>query len=679
MNAGRVQLLAIIGGNPVYNAPSDFKFADAMDKVPVTIRLGLYEDETSEYCTWHLPMSHPLESWGDLSAFDGTASLIQPLIAPLYGGRSPIEFLGDLNGSFRDGFEIVQEYWRGQANVVNFDNWWERALNDGTVPGTALPSVALTPTAGFDTALPAPPAASKYEIAFRPDPSIGDGRYANNSWLQECPRPISKVCWDNAAYISPATANEMGLIPNENLNDALNVGQVSGRKAVKLTVNGVSLNVPLWILPGQPEGVVTLHLGFGRTKVGQVGDNVGQNSYLLRTSTTAAFAPVQVEATNMMYDLVSTQAHHILHVTETNYVTGKEAETENRDIVRVATIQEYTAKNGELYPPEHTASVPEATAFPEPEKPQVHTGVVSDQGAERPADYYRGQWKYAEKSMVNKEDLPSLYPEFSNKGFNAWGMSIDLTTCVGCNACVVACQSENNIPTVGKEMVGRGREMHWIRIDHYYETDTDWKNAVSHFQPLACVHCEKAPCEPVCPVAATIHSHEGLNQMIYNRCIGTRYCSNNCPYKVRRFNYLKWTAGIGGEKTINFELPVLKMLANPDVTVRGRGVMEKCSYCVQRINRARIDAKKAGREIQDGEIITACQQACPTRTIVFGDLNDPNSQVSQLRREPHDYSLLAELNTRPRTGYLAKLRNPNEALAPAGARGAGAKPEGAAG
>jgi len=313
--------------------------------------------------------------------------------------------------------------------------------------------------------------------------------------------------------------------------------------------------------------------------------------------------------------------------------------------------------------------------------------IVADHGLSIPGFEGRKQWEYVDedgtrKSYTNKEGYPSLYPEFSGRNFNAWALSIDLTTCIGCNACTIACQAENNIPTVGKDQVGRGREMHWIRIDHYYETDeSDNANTVeSHFMPVPCMHCEKAPCEPVCPVAATVHSHEGLNQMVYNRCVGTRYCSNNCPYKVRRYNFLKWTEGKGGPRTLDFfNLPVLKMLPNPEVTVRGRGVMEKCTYCVQRISAKRIEAKKEAREIKDGEIVMACQQACPTNAIIFGDLNDPNARVTQLKNEPHDYGVLTELNTRPRTTYLARIKNPNPAIVALISPGGTARPAGAEG
>jgi MoCo/4Fe-4S cofactor protein with predicted Tat translocation signal len=708
MAAGRVQTLLILGGNPVYTAPADLKFAEALDKVPLRVHLGLYDDETSALCHWHLPESHPFEAWGDARAFDGTVTVSQPLIAPLYETKTATEFLHLAQGGGQDGYDIVKTYWQGKAATANYARWWEKSVHDGVVPNSALPTVAATVRPGVASALPSAPAtpAGSLEVNFRPDPSLYDGRWANNAWLQELPKPITTICWDNVAIFSPETARKIGLIPNDAANDARNIAQIVGKKVVELAVGGQTLKMPVWILPGQPDDTVTVHLGFGRVKAGIVGNGAGFNTYAIRTTTGLDYAPATVKDTGLVGEVVYTQIHHTMRGER----QGNIGETENRPIVLAATLAEYVEKNGEVLPHAHIPETLVATGYgkkfeeagakPEaggehggdshagehggehggghgPKKVEqpshgfTHAKVVDEtpeQGKEAYADPLRHNWKYAERSVSNKEGWPSLYPEYSNKGYNAWGMSVDLTLCTGCNACVVACQAENNVPVVGKDQVGRGREMHWIRIDHYYATDEDWKNPESYFQPVACVHCEKAPCEPVCPVAATIHNHEGLNQMIYNRCIGTRYCSNNCPYKVRRFNFLKWVQGAGGETTLNYyDKPQLQMLTNPDVTLRGRGVMEKCTYCVQRINAARIEAKKAGREIADGEVITACQQACPTQTIVFGDINNPNSEVSKLRAEPADYSLLSDLNTRPRTTYLARIKNLNpeiEALKP---------------
>ncbi|HVK06740.1 MAG TPA: TAT-variant-translocated molybdopterin oxidoreductase [Armatimonadaceae bacterium] len=712
MNAGRVDMLLILGGNPVYNAPADVDFAGALSKVRLKIRQGLYQDETSALSDWHIPGTHPLETWSDLRAFDGTVSVVQPLIAPLYDGRSEHELIAEIQDLPRPGLDIVQSHWRERGPAgASFDRWWQTILHDGLIPGSALPPLAVTVAAGNVAALPAPttPAGGEkvVELNFRPDQTIWDGRYANNSWLQELPKPVTTLTWDAAAILSPLTAREIGVVATDGASDAENAAQASGKAVISLKVGERTLKMPVLIQPGHPNGVVTVPLGFGRTAAGRVGTQdvaEGQayagwfNAYLLRTLAAPDFVTgVEAGTTGEAYRLSTTQAHHLMRGTDIN-------EHDNRDIVRFTSFDEYVEKGGKVGPEsshhgggaggdEHgggesghgavdghaAAGAPgsaagdnvsaDAHAQKDQEGLQTHPTGPEDTGKfgkDIVADWNREEWSYTDKSLVDKENLPSFYPEFSSKGFNAWAMSIDLTTCIGCNACVAACQAENNIPTVGKEQVGRGREMHWLRIDHYFSANAadpagleKPEQVDSYFMPVPCMQCEKAPCEPVCPVAATIHSHEGLNQMVYNRCIGTRYCSNNCPYKVRRFNFLKWTAGKGGSRTLNFDLPVLKLAANPDVTVRGRGVMEKCTYCVQRINVARIEAKKEEREIRDGEVVTACQQACPTRTIIFGDLNNPNSEVSKLKREPHDYALLAELNTRPRTTYLARVTNPN--------------------
>ncbi|GAB4456560.1 MAG: hypothetical protein OHK0029_14740 [Armatimonadaceae bacterium] len=743
MNAGRVQTLVVIGTNPVYNAPADLNFAAAMDKVPLRVHLGQYNDETSRLASWHINQTHPFEEWGDHRAFDGTVSISQPLITPLYEGVSSIEFIAALLGQAQTGYDLVRSFWQTQVRTGNFENWWEKVVHDGVLPNTALPTVAARPRPDMATVLPAAPAGSELELNFRPDPSLWDGRYANNSWLQELPKPITTICWDNVAILSPDTARALKLIVSNDEDmmsdtifglgrgaedvetDAIKFAQIQGKKVIELNVNGRTLNMPVWVLPGQPDGVITVHLGYGRTFAGVVGNEVGFDTYQLRTQNTMNFATgLTVKDTGLRYSVVYTQPHHTMRGVD---------EDENRPIVRYGTLAEYIANNGEIFEHAHIPEVLVATGYGTREgltegahggehggegvpsglrqektaegsevpnnaghgdshgadhgagdgadhggghghggptlgpshgfSNKKVLGETAAQGKEVYADPLRQQWRYAEKSQANKEGWPSLYPEFSYQGFNAWAMSIDLTTCIGCNTCVIACQAENNIPTVGKKEVGKGREMHWIRVDHYYATDENWENPESFFQPVTCMHCEKAPCEPVCPVAATIHDHEGLNQMVYNRCIGTRYCSNNCPYKVRRFNFLKWVEGAGGPGTLNYYgKPQLKMLANPEVTLRGRGVMEKCTYCVQRINRVRIEAKKAGRAIADGEVVPACAQACPTQTIIFGDMNDPNSAVSKLRHEPTDYALLSDLNTRPRTTYLAKVKNLNPEL-----------------
>jgi molybdopterin-containing oxidoreductase family iron-sulfur binding subunit len=571
MQAGQVVLLLILGGNPVYSAPADIPFADALKKVPLRIRLGLYEDETSALCHWHVPEAHYLESWSDGRAYDGTVTILQPLIAPLYGGKTAHELMSALLGTpDKSGYDSLREYWQGQLKSGGFEAQWRTALLDGVVAGTALP--ARVPAMRLAVPAPGPGGApGTLEVAFRPDPGVWDGRFANNGWLQELPKPLTKLTWDNAALISPATAQRLDL-KSEDL--------------VELELEGRRVTMPIWIQPGQPADSVTLHLGYGRTRAGRVGTGVGVNTYAIRTAAAPWLASgLLTRKTGERYPLVSTQDHSSM---------------EGRPLIRAGTLAEY----------------------------RKHPEFAREMGEE-----------------PSRED--SLYPAVAYTGY-AWGMSIDLNACTGCNACVVACQAENNSPIVGKDQVSRGREMQWLRIDRYYGGGLD--NPEVYHQPVMCQHCENAPCEAVCPVSATVHSSEGLNDMVYNRCVGTRYCSNNCPYKVRHFNFLRYQ---------DFETPSLKLMRNPDVTVRSRGVMEKCTYCVQRINAAKIDAERQDREVRDGEILTACQQACPTQAIVFGNINDPQGRVSKLKSAPRNYSLLGDLNTHPRTTYLAKVTNPN--------------------
>ena len=602
MLSGTVKAILIFGGNPAFDAPVDLEFSKAIAKVPFRARLGLYDDETSDLCNWHLPEAHYLEAWGDARAYDGTASIVQPLIQPLYGGRSALEIVAALSNKPRPGYEIVRGYWkRRQAGTIDFDLFFRKSLNDGVIPHTSAATKQVSPTAAPPSPQVPLPNAQGIEVIFRPDPNIGDGRYANNNWLQELPKPMTKLVWDNAALISPKTAVDMGYAQKGAVDRA--TGTV-----VEITLDGRKLKAPIFVLPGHPDNCVTLHFGYGRTKSGEVGNGLGVNPYRLRTSSSPLFTQgAALKSSGDSYELVSTHYHSSMDM-------------KGRDPVLERSFEEFV-KDPEL--------------------------------TEEQKEEYR-----------NKPDTIFEAPEdHRNYPGYKWGMSIDLNTCIGCNACTAACQAENNIPTVFKDQVAKGREMHWIRIDRYYTGELENPDGVV-FQPVPCMHCEKAPCEPVCPVAATVHSHEGLNQMVYNRCVGTRYCSNNCPYKVRRFNFLNYTndTGTPGAKNI----PVLKLLANPDVTVRGRGVMEKCSYCVQRINRARIEAKVAGREIKDGEVVTACQQACPTKAITFGNIADKDSQVSKLKDESHDYTLLAEVNTIPRTTYLMKFRNPNPEIKTSG-------------
>ncbi len=575
MQSGSVDIVVMLGNNPVYNAPPGLNFSTALSKVKLSVHLGLYEDETSNVCTWHVPESHYLEAWSDARAFDGTITIMQPLIAPLYDSKSAHELLEVIVGeSGRKGYDIVAEYWRGRVHEQPFDVFWNTTLNNGMVAGTALPPKSVSLRVSSDSWKLLAPDEGGVELIFRADPSVWDGRFANNGWLQELPKPITKLTWDNAAYFSAATAEKL---------------DVHNEDVVVLKCDGRTIEAPAWVWPGHPDDSITLHFGYGRTKAGRVGDNIGANAYLLRQSASTWFATgVEIRKTGKRYTLACTQDHSSM---------------EGRELVRHAPVAKFLADP-----------------------------------------------TFAKELGHSPTSEESLYPQYKYDGY-AWGMTIDLNACTGCNACVTACQSENNIPIVGKEQVENGREMHWIRIDRYYEGDLD--DPEMHSQPVPCMHCESAPCEVVCPVGATTHDSEGLNVMTYNRCVGTRYCLNNCPYKVRRFNFLQYS---------DVDTEQYKLMRNPDVTVRNRGVMEKCTYCIQRISHARIDAKEQDRSIRDGEVVTACQAACPSQAITFGDINDKSSKVSKLKSDPRNYGLLAELNTKPRTTYLAKLKNPNPEL-----------------
>ena len=619
MHAGQVDTLVILGANPVFTAPADLQFVAAMDQVKLRIHHSLYYDETSYYCHWHIPESHFMEAWGDVRAFDGTASIIQPQLHPLYQTKSAHELLAAFLGQQDvSGMSLVQDYWRRSSGAADFNAFWSNALERGIIPRSEAPPIQVSVRKEFlsqPASAPAPGAADgSLEIIFRPDPTIWDGRFANNGWLQELPKPLTKLTWDNAAMISPATAAAL------NLADAQHTEQANG-KMLLLRYQGRQLEMPAWVVPGHPDGAVTVHLGYGRERAGRVGTATGKsggfNAYVLRGSGAMAFGSgLQVTQTGKHYRLATTQAHQVI---------------EGHDLIHSETLATFLAQ-------------------------QSGAGA----GAAEPG---------------RKVHL-SLYPEAPAPAWNyqtghRWAMEIDTNACIGCNACVVACQSENNIPVVGKEQVLNTREMHWIRIDSYFTGPA--ADPQAYFQPVPCMHCEKAPCEVVCPVAATTHSAEGLNEMTYNRCVGTRYCSNNCPYKVRRFNFLHYS---------KVEPAQLMLMKNPDVTVRERGVMEKCTYCVQRLNQTRVELKKLQVQAIENEspeshqqrqrqadalmdsLQTACQQACPTHAIIFGDLNYRDSagrpmQVAALRQQPQDYGLLTELNTEPRTRYLPRFRNPN--------------------
>jgi MoCo/4Fe-4S cofactor protein with predicted Tat translocation signal len=573
MDAGKVETLVIVESNPVYTAPTDLRFGDRMAKVPLRIHLGLHHDETAALCHWHVPAAHFLESWGDARAADGTVTIVQPLVAPLYGGRSAHELFGAMitKQAGQSGHDVVRAYWQQRSGLQGaaFEKFWRKALHDGLLADTAAPakSAAARPIESGTIR----PVGQGLELLFRADPTVYDGRFANNGWLQELPKPHTALTWDNAALMSPATAVRLG---------------VQSGQVVEIGYRGRTLSVPAWVQPGQAPGAITLHLGYGRTRAGNVGNHAGVNAYAIRTSDALwSDRGVSVRPTGERVVLATAQNQQAM---------------EGRALVRSAALEEFKARPD-----------------------------------------------FAHRAVEAPKKSLTLYPEYEYKGY-AWGMAIDLGTCTGCNACVVACQAENNIPVVGRTEVSRGHKMHWLRVDRYYAGNPERPTAYN--QPVPCMQCENAPCEVVCPVAATSHSAEGLNDMVYNRCVGTRYCSNNCPYKVRRFNFLLYQ---------DWKTPTLKMLRNPDVSVRSRGVMEKCTYCVQRINAAKIEAEKDGRPVRDGEIATACEASCPSQAIVFGNINDPNSRVAKLKAEPLNYGLLEDLNTRPRTTYLAAVRNPN--------------------
>ncbi|HET7435978.1 MAG TPA: molybdopterin oxidoreductase, partial [Thermoanaerobaculia bacterium] len=591
MNAGAVNALIILGGNPVFDAPADLNFKNALNKVPFRAHLSPYYDETSLNCQWHIPETHYLETWGDGRGHDGTIAIQQPLIAPLYNGRTAYEVLGTLIGGLdQPPYQAVKSYWFSKgAN----EQTWRKWLNDGVIAGSALPPRASAASAAIPPS--APRATSGIEIELRPDPTIYDGRFANNGWLQELPKPQTKITWDNVVIIGTKTAEKIGF--HEKDREEL----VNNRRTrfADVTFNGKTIRLPVWVMPGVAEDVATIYFGYGRERAGKVGDGTGFNTYPFRTTATLhGGAGAQMKMVSQEYPIACTQEHQSIDPK----VVG------DRGIIRAATFAEYM-KNPEFAQEGH----------------------------------------HGEPGRENTNE--SMYPPYDYSKRQAWAMSIDTTVCTGCNGCVMACQAENNISIVGKEEVVREREMHWLRIDRYYRGNVD-EPEVFH-QPVPCMQCEMAPCEPVCPVEATSHSDDGLNDMTYNRCVGTRYCSNNCPYKVRRFNFFHYA---------DYDTPALKPMRNPDVTVRTRGVMEKCTYCVQRINAAKIEAEKENRRVRDGEIVTACQQACPTEAIIFGDMNDPNSRVAKLKHEPTNYALLEELQTRPRTTYLATIRNPNPAL-----------------
>ncbi len=598
--SGKADWLVMLNANPVYDAPADLNFKEAMRRAKVTVHLGKHADETGSITDWQIPASHYLESWSDARCYDGTVSVVQPLIDPLYESHTAHEIVqAMLEEPTKSAYDAVRETWQPVLSKSgDFEMNWRKTLHAGWIDGSAYEKAATATVAKVDA--PAPAAKEMIEVQFRPDPTIYDGRFANVGWLQELPKPVTSLSWDNAALMSEGTMERAGLAEED---------------IVEITVNGRKVKAPVLVVPGQPENTITAYLGYGREMAGRVGSGAGYNAGLVRTADAMAVATgASLKKMDGRWGFAVTKSHYQDHRskffggegTGNNSLEADEALT--RGIIREATLAEYKANPG-----------------------------FANEGETHP--------------KVERE--LTLFPNWDYSTGNAWGMSIDLNSCTGCNACIVSCYAENNIAVVGKQQVRIGRNMQWLRIDAYFEGDLSAPKA--HFQPMACQHCENAPCEQVCPVGATVHTPEGLNTMVYNRCVGTRYCSNNCPYKVRRFNFLLYS---------DYETESLKLMRNPDVTVRSRGVMEKCSYCVQRIQEAKITADKENRPVRDGEIVTACEQACPASAITFGNLNDKGSRVRALHENERSYAVLADQNTRPRTLYLAAVTNPNPALEP---------------
>ena len=615
LNNGNIDTVVMVGANPAFTAPADLNFEEALSNAGQVVHLSDYYDETSKLANWHINRAHFLEAWGDGYSYTGTRSIIQPQIEPLYSGVSEVEFLNMVvNGEQTKGFTLVQETWK-DLYTTNFNSRWKEALHDGLDAERTFSTASVSISGGFGSQasefLSNAEGAEGMELVIRPDSTAFDGRFANNGWLQELPEPMTKITWDNVALMSKKTADELGV-----KQAGLGKSEV---EMVAITVDGTTVELPAWVQPGHADDSITITVGYGREGIGRVANETGHDTYPLRTTSNMHIAGgISVEKTGEMYEVACTQDHNTM---------------EGRSLLRYATLQEYRDNpNFSTYQSSYDAEMPGLS-------------YAEEKGQDEPLAIF---------NPIDEQDYPDGQPQ--------WGMSIDLNTCTGCGVCTIACTAENNIPVVGKREVNRGREMHWIRNDRYFDGDVNDPEALH--QPVPCMHCELAPCEQVCPVAATTHSEDGMNQMTYNRCIGTRYCANNCPYKVRRFNFFNYADEF---LTSGDDPEIIQMAMNPEVTVRFRGVMEKCTYCVQRVNRAKIerDNETNGRtkKPKDGAVETACQQACPADAIYFGDLTDPDSEVVKTKKNNRNYLLLEELNTRPRTSYLAKVRNPNPKLA----------------
>jgi len=602
---GGIDTVVLIGTNPVYTAPADLNFGAALNQANTVIHLSDYRDETSAAATWHINRAHFLEAWGDGYSFTGTRSVIQPQIQPLFNGWSECEFLNVLiTGEWINGYDLVRETWN-EYITSDFESRWREVLHDGFDTEEVFETVDVSLGNGFsDNITPHlnESIVEGIEIVIKPDAKLFDGRYANNSWLQELPEPMTKITWDNVALMSPATARELGIPPERRLKD-------KDTPVIRIEAAGESIEIAAWVQPGHANNSITLTTGYGRSGIGRVADGVGVNTFPLRTTSALYFQPAEITVTGRNYEIACVQDHDNI---------------EGRDMVRESTVRDYR-NNPEF------ASFENTHGFEVPGLREAR-----EEGQDQPITLF----------------TPHGYPDYQPQ----WGMAIDLNTCFGCGVCTIACQAENNIPVVGKREVGRRRMMHWIRTDRYYEGDQD--NPKVMHQPVPCMHCDLAPCEQVCPVAATVQSDDGMNQMTYNRCIGTRYCANNCPFKVRRFNFFNYSKEY---LTTGDDPEIIQMAMNPEVTVRFRGVMEKCTYCVQRVNRAKTEERLStgSRKPADGAVKTACQQACPANAIYFGDLTDRESNVSRVKMNERNYVMLEEINVRARTSYLAKLRNPN--------------------